>query len=196
MQGRYNYLSLSTGSVLLRPLSATGMVVVVGARWLSPRLRTRQGSLAGRGRCFGASAERQSQETAVSFGLGFTRTQLEMAAAGGQVEAMEELGRLRWTGCKNLAIECDLPQAFDLTHRAAAAGHPEAQCTLGTFYRYGIGTKQNLKECLRWWRTAAILSHAGAHYKLGDLYIDGIGVDRDIKKALEYYNKGAMIRYG
>ena len=58
-------------------------------------------------------------------------------------------------------------------------------------YDYGMGTGQNFKEAVKWYRKAAEQGDAEAQYSLGVMYAKGEGVAKNFRKAVKWYRKAA-----
>jgi len=76
-----------------------------------------------------------------------------------------------------------LREAHQFYLKAADAGHPEAQRTLGWHYRHGKGVKRDYTEALRRYEQAAQQGHAQAQYELAVLHMSGLGTPRNAEKA-------------
>jgi len=76
--------------------------------------------------------------------------------------------------------------------RAAGAGDPSAQCSLGNRYYLGQGVPRNNKEAARWFRKAAEQGHASAQFNLGALFSNGQGVEEDYVQAYVWFSLAAV----
>ncbi|MCH9806136.1 MAG: SEL1-like repeat protein [Alphaproteobacteria bacterium] len=74
---------------------------------------------------------------------------------------------------------------------AAAKGDPSAQFEVAARLAGGTGTKQNLKEAVRWYSRSAAQGFAQAHYRLGTLYERGLGVEKDLARSSLWYQRAA-----
>lgn len=82
-------------------------------------------------------------------------------------------------------------RAFGLFHRAAEAGHGEAQHLIYKCYLYGHGVKNDVVKCLEWLHKAARSGFAEAQYGLGSTYRDGMGVAQDYTEAAKWFWRAA-----
>jgi TPR repeat protein len=102
----------------------------------------------------------------------------QLAAAGGQTDAMHALGLL------------DLPHrpesARGWLEMAAAGGHPDAMYTLGALDVSNL----DLSTVRRWWEKAAAAGHPDAMLNLGDLLADQWDPP-DLPAARSWYEKAA-----
>lgn len=67
-----------------------------------------------------------------------------------------------------------------------------AKRLMGDMYRQGFGVEKDLKEAVKWYRSAAELGDALAECCLGSMYLEGLGVDKDVKMAAEWFKRAAM----
>lgn len=79
-------------------------------------------------------------------------------------------------------------RAFDLFHRAAVAGHGEAQLLLHQCYLYGYGVREDLAKTLEWFHKSAKSGFAPAQDQLADHYYHG---EQDYVAAVKWYRKAA-----
>ena len=77
---------------------------------------------------------------------------LELAAGGGNVDAMIYLGRLSRTG---VGILQNFAQASTWIHTAAMRGSSEGMLELGRLYRDGVGVEKDLIKAYAWFNRAA-----------------------------------------
>lgn len=82
-------------------------------------------------------------------------------------------------------------QAFNLFHRAAMAGHPEAQYLASRCYGWETGVEKDEAQALAWLRKSAEAGFAEAQFCLGSAYSYGDGVPQDNADALKWYRKAA-----
>lgn len=81
-------------------------------------------------------------------------------------------------------------KAFHLFTDAYNFGENEAIINIGLCYLQGNGVKEDKKEAVRCFRTAAEKYSSGvAYHNLGICYENGFGVRKDYKKAIEMYGK-------
>ncbi len=113
---------------------------------------------------------------------------IKRLANEGNVEAMFLFANALVEG---LAIEEDIPAAFQWYRKAAEQGLATAQHNLGCLYEYGTGVRLDLTRAAEWYRRAAEQGFAMAQYNLGCLYTDGTAVGKDLTKAAEWYRKAA-----
>ena len=86
----------------------------------------------------------------------------------------------------------DFGEALRWLHRAAEAGHLQAQTDLGGLYlEGGKGVKQDGKESLKWFTMAANQGSKEALVYMGLIHRMGLGVPHDEMKAREYWRKAA-----
>lgn len=102
------------------------------------------------------------------------------AAAGGLVEAQNELGLLYLSG--KLAA-ADAPAGVAWLTRAAQAGSAQAQNNLASLYEQGAGVQQNIANAGQLYSLAANQGHAGATLALARLFSKGSGTAMDLPKA-------------
>jgi len=83
--------------------------------------------------------------------------------------------------------------------KAAEAGHPQAQCDLGTLYYQGQHVTKDPTTAVKWFKKAAVSEWALAQWNLALCYIDGIGTERDYDQAVywlgEATSKGYMAQF-
>lgn len=82
-------------------------------------------------------------------------------------------------------------KVFASERAKATKGNVDAMCTLGTYYYYGSGTKQNYVAARQWYTKAAAKGNIDAMLMLADIYGEGEGVPKDAAKALDWYKKAA-----
>jgi TPR repeat protein len=76
-----------------------------------------------------------------------------------------------------------LKELLSTLRRQAAAGHADAQGSLGAAYYLGVGVPQDYKEAAYWFRKAAEQGDTGAQFGIGDLYFRGLGVPQSYSRA-------------
>jgi TPR repeat protein len=83
----------------------------------------------------------------------------------------------------------DFRDAIPLLTRAANAGHPRAQATLGLAYLQGDqGVPHDDRRAAYWLQRAAAQGHRAAQYQLGSMYEEGLGgLARNDATAARYY---------
>ncbi len=81
-------------------------------------------------------------------------------------------------------------KAFELFNSAYNLGEDEAIINIGLCYLQGNGVKEDKKEAVNCFKTAAKTTNSGvAYHNLGICYENGFGVKKDYKKAVEMYGK-------
>ena len=86
--------------------------------------------------------------------------------------------------------EAAYKKAFELFTDAYNFGEEEAIINIGLCYLQGNGVKEDKKEAVKCFRTAAKKYSSGvAYHNLGICYENGFGVRKDYKKAIEMYGK-------
>lgn len=86
--------------------------------------------------------------------------------------------------------EAAYKKAFELFTKAYNFGEEEAIINIGLCYLQGNGVKEDKKEAVKCFRTAAEKYSSGvAYHNLGICYENGFGVRKDYKKAIEMYGK-------
>ena len=86
--------------------------------------------------------------------------------------------------------EAAYKKAFELFTDAYNLGENEAIINIGLCYLQGNGVKEDKKEAVKCFRTAAEKYSSGvAYHDLGICYENGFGVRKDYKKAIEMYGK-------
>lgn len=84
----------------------------------------------------------------------------------------------------------DYPGAMAEFKVAAANGNPAAQNSIGILYEKGLGTPQNHKEAVSWYRTAIAHGSHDALYNLAVLLVDAPeGVTQNIPEALMLFDE-------
>ena len=89
-----------------------------------------------------------------------------------------------------IKTEVAYKKAFSLFTDAYNFGEYEAIINIGLCYLQGNGVKEDKKEAVKCFRTAAEKYSSGvAYHNLGICYENGFGVRKDYKKAIEMYGK-------
>ena len=106
------------------------------------------------------------------------------SAGLGCPEGMFWLAKAYTGGVGGLPV--DDQKAFDLFRAAAERGYLPAECAVGEFYEFGMGSIARSVDAARtWYEHAAERGDGLALAKLASMRYFGIGVDADIDKALE-----------
>lgn len=100
-------------------------------------------------------------------------------------DAKVALGRLY------IRLARDSSKADSILRPLAHKGHPEAQNTIGNFYRDGTGVPKDAREAAAWYRKSAEQGNAFAQNSLGVLLRDGRGVAKDEREAARWFRKAA-----
>ena len=69
----------------------------------------------------------------------------------------------------------------------------QAQYQVGRCFALGLGTRQNWKAALAWYKKAAIKGDGEAAFNIGAAYEAGDGVRKNIRTALRWYRKAAKL---
>ena len=86
--------------------------------------------------------------------------------------------------------EAAYKKAFELFTDAYNLGEEEAIINIGLCYLQGYGVKEDKREAVKCFKTAAEKCSSGvAYHNLGICYENGFGVRKDYKKAIEMYGK-------
>ena len=85
----------------------------------------------------------------------------------------------------------EVREKINLLVTAAIQGYAPAQSTLGNYYQYGYGFKQNFKEAVSWYSKAAEQGHSRGQFYLANCLYHGIGIARNINKALKWFHSSA-----
>ena len=78
-------------------------------------------------------------------------------------------------------------QRVALIQRAAEAGFPKSQNSLGQLFAEGIGLPKDLQQARRWFQAALVQGDPYAAYNLGVLYREGLGVTVSPDRARRYF---------
>ena len=127
------------------------------------------------------SVEEKQYQNAVEF--------LKEGASKGDERCDYYLAVLMLSG--KLDGERDPGAASELLHRAATAGHPDAQLKLGQLYDVGDGVDRDLAKAVEWYIKAAKAGLPAGQAQLGVLYEAGRGVEQDTASAIKLYRKAA-----
>lgn len=111
------------------------------------------------------------------------RQWMERAAAGGDADALIDLGYFKLRGVGGM---CDPADARALFLRAAQLGHPRGYAAYGMCCLHGQGAERDVEEAVRAFETALRDGYAPAGYRLGLMYRDGDGIPVDGAKARAY----------
>ena len=112
---------------------------------------------------------------------------LKKSAKGKNPSACLQVGLYYYYTVKT---EAAYKKAFDLFVDAYNLGEDEAINNIGLCYLQGHGVKEDKREAVRCFRTAAENYSSGVGYhNLGICYENGVGVRKDYKKAIEMYEK-------
>ncbi len=98
-------------------------------------------------------------------------------------QAYKQATKLFKTGDFTASLEALLP--------LAEQGHVLAQYNVGVLHRDGLGTKQNYKVAIKWFKLAVDQNYANAQFNLGNMYRDGHGVEQDYETAVALYRLAA-----
>jgi TPR repeat protein/serine/threonine protein kinase len=85
----------------------------------------------------------------------------------------------------------NFPEAANWYLKAAEAGQPSAQNSIGYMYLKGSGVKQNYAAALLWLTKSAAQGNAEGQSNLAFMYQDGLGVPKNLPKAVDLYRKAA-----
>lgn len=148
----------------------------------------------GRAIASGNESARARLGNALVHGIGLDRDpargfpMLQQAAAAGEPDAMDGLGRLYLSGAEG--IPADPAKAREWLDRAVAEGHPYAPVRLGNALLRGDGLPADLQAGLALLQDAAAEGQPDAMDGLGRLYLTGAeGVPADPEKAREWLRK-------
>ncbi len=82
-------------------------------------------------------------------------------------------------------------RAYSLFHRAALAGHDEAQVLVGWCNHVGDGIPKDQVQAVTWYRKGAESGNAKAMLRLGLHYERGMGVHKDEDEAIKWCSEAA-----
>lgn len=83
----------------------------------------------------------------------------------------------------------EFQRSYAIVSRLAHGGVAVAQHFLGWHYHKGIGTEQNDRLAVSWWKMAAAQELAEAQQGLGWAYANGRGVEKDFVEAYRWYKR-------
>lgn len=81
--------------------------------------------------------------------------------------------------------------AIELYEIAAAEGDSEAECRLGSIYRFGRGVPKDYEKALYWYHRSADKGNPYAQSNIGSMYRFGQGVAKSYDEAFAWYTKSA-----
>ena len=110
--------------------------------------------------------------------------EVKQKAQAGDKDAQFRLGNAYDSGAE---VPRDGAEAMKWYMRAAAAGHAEAQNSVGS----GLQAEKRYEEARVWYERAAAQGHALATNNLAYLYDLGLGVKQDRQKGFELYSRAA-----
>ena len=94
-----------------------------------------------------------------------------------------------------VGMEAFAKEDFETAHREwaplAAAGHADAQYSLGAMYMQGLGVDVSPAEAARWFRLAGEQGQTEAQFTLGMMKSQGLGGPVDLAEAARWYRKAA-----
>lgn len=120
----------------------------------------------------------EGREPDVKTGLAWLRK----GVAGGDTDAMVELGNLYFDGADGVAA--DRRAAMKLYARAAALGDPNAMYNLGVLNEGGGGAPARPRTALSWFLKSAEAGSARGAFAAGEYYLDGYGARVDVAKGV------------
>lgn len=82
-------------------------------------------------------------------------------------------------------------EAFQWGMKAARAGLPNAQVSVGWKYQHGEGVEPDAKQAVLWYRKAAEQDDAYGQLNLGNMYSRGLGVPKDDAQSFAWTAKAA-----
>ena len=85
----------------------------------------------------------------------------------------------------------DYLRAIELYEIAASNGHDEAECRLGSIYRFGRGIQKDYEKAFYWYYRSADKGNSYAMSNIGSMYRFAQGVEKDYDIAFEWYSKSA-----
>ena len=92
-------------------------------------------------------------------------------------------------------VEISSIQSFQLNQSKANQGDADAQFNLALLYNNCIGTPQDARYAIYWYKKAAEQGLGNAQYSLGHMYEYGDGGPQDYKQAFFWYTKAAEQSY-
>ncbi|HSY80263.1 MAG TPA: tetratricopeptide repeat protein [Gemmatimonadaceae bacterium] len=93
--------------------------------------------------------------------------------------------------CSSSTLAGDWSTAAPVCERAAAAGDPDAELSLGMMYQRGNGVPGSLADAFKWFQKASDGGSVRATNYLAWAYANGDGVKRDGAAALKLFHKSA-----
>lgn len=126
--------------------------------------------------------------------------QLERAASGGNVQALNALGTLRLTEVESDAAispavaEEARSKAYGCFKRASDQGDVNGLYNLGVCLMNGYGCTRDGKKAFDCFRVAAEAGHAEAINNLGGFFRDGVLVRKDLRLSVAWFHKSAEMR--
>src|SRR5581483_5471301 len=93
--------------------------------------------------------------------------------------------------CSSSALAGEWTTAAPVCQRAAAAGDPDAELSLGMMYQRGNGVPASTTDAFKWFRMAADQGNIRATNYLAWAYANGDGVKRDGAAAIKLFKKSA-----
>ena len=111
---------------------------------------------------------------------------LEKLAAGGNIEAVQELGVRYYRG---LGVNVDYQKAKDYFDKANSAGCKGSSYYLGMIYYNGNGVPVNHAKAKEYFEKSDAANNIFSTYYLGKIYYWGDGVEKNEAKANEYKTK-------
>lgn len=124
-------------------------------------------------------------ECGVTYSYDKVHHYMQIAAEGGNKEAMTALGNFRYRSDK-------YSEALKWYSKAEELGDCEAMLNIGNMYALGKGVPQDNEKAVEWWEKAAENDNVNAQATLGRCYLFGNGgvtVDKD--KAEKWLRKAA-----
>lgn len=85
----------------------------------------------------------------------------------------------------------DYLRAIELYEIAASNGHDEAECRLGSIYRFGRGVQKDYEKAFYWYYRSADKGNSYAMSNIGSMYRFAQGVEKNYDIAFEWYMKSA-----
>ena len=85
----------------------------------------------------------------------------------------------------------DFKKAFVICRGLADDNDKIAQYKLATFYRNGLGVKQNNRRAYQWYLRSAEQGYVKSQYQVGKMLQHGLGVSKDLRLARVWYEKAA-----
>jgi uncharacterized protein len=90
----------------------------------------------------------------------------------------------------------DYERAFPALLPFAEAGHPEAECMIGTMYDLGFGREADITQAMLWYQRSAEHGYGVAANNLGTIYLSGrCGDAPDKSRAREWYERARAMGF-